>query len=574
MNNPATSNTPTEEKSDLPAGFWIRFAATWIDAAIIYLAVFIAEKGLNRFTIYVPFEITFLVTGLAYVLFFVAWKGRTPGKMLCGLTIKSMKDQRIGFVRTLLREVFGKVVSGLLFCIGFFWIGFTKTKRGWHDYIARTKVVRNQQATGRGKIALATVLIISSTWIAVKATQIITLYKDSQDMTMAENVRPRYLKRNSATLTEVSSLTQNDQKKFIDWLDTHGKTPADYAVEVAAQHQVTLFGEMHGQKEYLDFFNAIIPDLYHKAGVTCVAMEVCIAEDNDLLTRLVTAPEFDRELALQIARHNTWTTWGLKEYWDVFETVWKLNKSLPAGAKKMRVAGIDTRWDGPSLALIGLGDDGRKGPIWEKLRAIRCPISMLKLVKRDELMARNIVKEIIEKGERGIVWVGGHHAFANYCQPGVDPKTGTLVREMGRMAFMLHEKYADKIFDIRLHTLDPSPGLVIANYKGGEPLIGNFVETVMLARNNLPVGFTVEGSPFAMLRDSNSYYYHFQPSVAFSDLGSGYIFLKPSKDIRKCEWVDGFISKEMFMKHKPFYETVLNHPLKDAEEADRLMKEN
>jgi hypothetical protein len=102
---------------------------------------------------------------------------------------------------------------------------------------------------------------------------------------------------------------------------------------------VLVFGELHGTKDYLDFLNELLPVVYKRAGVTVLAMEVCLAEDNSELERLVTGATFDRDLALKLARHEPWGTWGFKEYWDVLETVWRLNQAIPPNQKRMRLIG-------------------------------------------------------------------------------------------------------------------------------------------------------------------------------------------------------------------------------------------
>jgi hypothetical protein len=337
---------------------------------------------------------------------------------------------------------------------------------------------------------------------------------------------------------------------FVQWLTEHGKDPADYAVDVASQHQVAIFGESHENLGQMSFLHKIIPALYHRAGVRCLAMEVCTREDNEDINRLITAPVYDPELALRISRHSPWQAWGFKEYWDTLETVWQLNRDLADGQQKMRIIGLDRQWDGPSIALVfSSGVDGVKAPIWEKLRVFRALATLpTSLAFRDELMAREVEREIIERGERGIVWVGGNHAFTHYKQP----------YGKGRMAYILHQKYGDKVFQVSLQALDFSPTFSITfprpGYQGPEPTINEFIERIMAVRGQAPVGFDITGGPFATLRDSTSYYYHSQPSADLADFTSGYIYLEPTAAFQKCQWTEGYITPGMYVRNKPFYE--------------------
>jgi uncharacterized RDD family membrane protein YckC len=549
------------------AGFWIRFAAMWVDLVIIYAGLSGAEAILNRLNIYVPFEMTFLVCALLYYVVFMGWKAQTPGKMICGLSVVSITGQRLRTFQVLVRETVGKLISWIPIMVGFFWIGISRNKRGWHDYIAGTRVIRSPLARRRGNTVLALVLIANGLLIGEKAITVRFLYQDARRMSLPRNVKTRYAKRDPSSLIEVSSLGEKDQKQFADWLNRNGKDPIDFAVDAAKDHQVVIFGERHQVKDELIFLKTLIPELCRRARVTCIAMEVCKVENNEQMNRLVTSPEFDRALAMKLARDGPWGMCGSKEYWDVFETVWQLNKTIATEGKKVRVVGIDTKWDGPSWALLGLGDEAQKGPPWERLRFARCGIDLLKLIMRDELMARNIEREIIEKEERGIVWVGKSHAFTHYRQPIVS-REGVLVREVGRMAFMLFRKYGERIININFNEPDPSPSY--GNFQGPEPLLGKFIESTMKLRGNAPVGFMLDESPFAVLRDRTSYYYYFQPRVALGDIASGYIFLKPQKEIAQCTWLDGYVSKEMFMKNKPFYEAYIGHKLSNANELNKI----
>lgn len=65
----------------------------------------------------------------------------TLGKKVLGLKVKDTVGNRITFGRATGRH-FGKVVSGLILCIGFIMAGFTAKKQALHDYIAGTLVVK------------------------------------------------------------------------------------------------------------------------------------------------------------------------------------------------------------------------------------------------------------------------------------------------------------------------------------------------------------------------------------------------------------------------------------------------
>ena len=78
---------------------------------------------------------------LYYVLFTYA-KGQTPGKMLLGLHVVDENGHKPNLKQVILREVIGKAISALALLIGYLWIIWDPKKRGWHDYMGGTYVVR------------------------------------------------------------------------------------------------------------------------------------------------------------------------------------------------------------------------------------------------------------------------------------------------------------------------------------------------------------------------------------------------------------------------------------------------
>lgn len=133
-----------------PAGFWIRLLAFILDGLIVdavivgALAANLAISGRGLFEVLGALPKlgpVLFVFGVIYTIFFWAWRGATPGKMALGLKIVMSDGTDIGFVRALVRYV-GYFVSGIILGIGFLMIAFTRGKRGLHDKLADTQVIR------------------------------------------------------------------------------------------------------------------------------------------------------------------------------------------------------------------------------------------------------------------------------------------------------------------------------------------------------------------------------------------------------------------------------------------------
>jgi uncharacterized RDD family membrane protein YckC len=531
------------------AGFWLRFAALLADVAILGLAVTVAKTLLVRGNIYLPFELSLLLSLVVYNSVLVAWRRRTFGKALCGLTVLSAGGERASTGRAALRETIGKLVSFCGLGLGYVWVGLSRRKRGWHDYIAGTVVLRDVRARKRARHVLSVALLVSMPLLGLYLFEVIGLLLLVKQMAPPRTARPAYVGRQPSQLTDVSSLKPVDENGLLDWIESRGRSPVDYAVAKAQQHQVVIFGESHEREAELRYLNELIPELYRRANVTCVAMEVCLAEDNRLIDQLVSAKEFDRYLALRIARRQPWGIWGWKGYWDVFETVWRVNREVPPDKEKIRVIGLDMAMDMPSLAMLGVESNAAgDAPIWEKLRVWRLLLTLPRVLARDASFAEQVEKEIIRKGRRGIVWVGRNHSIIHA------PQVFLPQKPWPRMGFMLHSRHAGEVFQIRLHGHDIPISLVDGDYQGSKPKMAGLLERIMQKRGGTPVGFDVTDSPFALLRDNGSLEYHFEPRLGFGDVASGYVFLAKRHELSECHWLPDYVTRGMFAANKPFYQ--------------------
>ena len=118
-------------------GFWIRVPAVIIDSVLVGVvdSILAAITGL---------PVLGLIIAILYYVLFIGLKGQTLGKMALRIQVVDAQGNVPGLGRAALREIVGKLVSGLVIFLGFFWIGWDRQKRGWHDHIARTYMVRKE----------------------------------------------------------------------------------------------------------------------------------------------------------------------------------------------------------------------------------------------------------------------------------------------------------------------------------------------------------------------------------------------------------------------------------------------
>ncbi len=148
-------------------GFWRRVAAYLIDALIVLIPLSLVyhvlgvAHGSGLTTTHDPGGGSSVHIGLwlrhpaDVVTLAVAWlyealqessaRQATPGKRALGLIVTGSEGARIGFGRATGRH-FAKYLSALILGIGFLMVAFMPRKRGLHDVIASTLVMRRPTA--------------------------------------------------------------------------------------------------------------------------------------------------------------------------------------------------------------------------------------------------------------------------------------------------------------------------------------------------------------------------------------------------------------------------------------------
>lgn len=75
-----------------------------------------------------------------YFVLFHGMDGKTIGKWFLSLRVVGAENERIGYRRACLRWIGSVALAPLL--LGFLWVLLSREKRAWHDYLARTWVIR------------------------------------------------------------------------------------------------------------------------------------------------------------------------------------------------------------------------------------------------------------------------------------------------------------------------------------------------------------------------------------------------------------------------------------------------
>ena len=151
-------------------GFWIRagaFVIDWVAAYLVAVAVAVAigfsitsgdadpstvdDVSLAFESINYSFLLLFWGISVAHSLLMTAWRGQTLGKMIVRIQVVDANGNVPSLQRVLIREGLRAVVLLALFPLGFVyaWVGMDLRKRGPHDHLGRSYVVRKRPGANR-----------------------------------------------------------------------------------------------------------------------------------------------------------------------------------------------------------------------------------------------------------------------------------------------------------------------------------------------------------------------------------------------------------------------------------------
>ncbi|MEI6300772.1 MAG: RDD family protein [Betaproteobacteria bacterium] len=133
------------------AGFWKRVVASLIDTLIVVIftlpllwafygsAYFSSDKAVHG----LADALIYYVLPAVFVIVFWRYKSATPGKMVISARIVDATTGGPPSTGQLIGRYFGYFVSIIPLCLGLLWVGLDKRKQGWHDKLANTVVIYN-----------------------------------------------------------------------------------------------------------------------------------------------------------------------------------------------------------------------------------------------------------------------------------------------------------------------------------------------------------------------------------------------------------------------------------------------
>ena len=131
------------------AGFWTRFISYLIDMIVIYaissLLNTISFGLLNKvldFPILGEKSLSYVIVMFTYFISMTYFFSQTLGKMIMKIKIETNRGDKLNFADVVYRELVGRLLTIFLAYLPYLAVAFTNKKKGLHDFIADTVVVK------------------------------------------------------------------------------------------------------------------------------------------------------------------------------------------------------------------------------------------------------------------------------------------------------------------------------------------------------------------------------------------------------------------------------------------------
>ena len=131
------------------AGFWIRFVAYVIDMIVIYAVASLLNTlsfGLLNKQVDFPIlgeeSLSYVIVMFTYFISMTYFFSQTLGKMIMKIKVETNRGDKLNLVDVVYRELVGRLLTIFLAYIPYIAVAFINKKKGLHDFIADTVVVK------------------------------------------------------------------------------------------------------------------------------------------------------------------------------------------------------------------------------------------------------------------------------------------------------------------------------------------------------------------------------------------------------------------------------------------------
>ena len=310
---------------------------------------------------------------------------------------------------------------------------------------------------------------------------------------------------------------------YIEVLETEGKEPIDFVVNKLEQVDLIIFDDaLHTAVEPFDFYQELIktPSFYKK--VKKIFIEAASVNKQQYIDAYLESEPENRELLYPAFQDDiNGTGWSFKTYFDLFHTIYVLNRSLPE-EQRLEVMGVDN----PTY--------------WSEIRTKRdLELFQKTLRSRDFFMYKMIVTELNYFGDsaKGIFLTNTRHAYK-----GIKNSRNEFYWNTGTF---FHQWHPDKTYSIHFHN-------VYLFFEKNEKTTMKFDriadgiwDSAFKALGNKPIAISLKNNVFGDEKYIGNHMLNVSPNQTMYDAYDALIFLAPLEHLRKTATI-GFIYTDKY----------------------------
>jgi hypothetical protein len=379
------------------------------------------------------------------------------------------------------------------------------------------------ERTGKYRIDGKTITLEWGSGVAVRGTL--------DGKTLTDKDGDKWVKQEKPVAQKLPLPVLDDKLRteLLGYLKQNYRTPEDYVLSKFKDHQIVFIGELHRVKHDPELVQQLIPRLC-QAGIYNLGIEFGTYRDQPKVDKLINMPVYDEQVARDIM-FDWYSSWGFKEYMDIYRAAWEVNHKLPEGAPHFRVVNLNATMD---WSFVKTAADRNNSEIMKKV----WPEG-----DSDSFMAGVILKEFGDKNQKALIYSGMHHAFTRYKEPIVDHGKVIGFGE-GRTGNLVYKKLGDRVFTICLHH-----PWTDSNWQAWVYPAEGVIDALLYNEPHLrPVGFDLAGTPFGDLGGKNSIYEKGYQPFSLKLFADGYIYIKPISQYQSVTADEKFITADNFKR--------------------------
>ncbi len=324
-------------------------------------------------------------------------------------------------------------------------------------------------------------------------------------------------------------LNEKDNSEYVNVLKTGGSSPIDFLNQKAALYDLIIFDDaLHLANEPFDFYRKIEGDSLFNSKVKYLFIEVFSINSQPYVDKYLNNPVKDSSILFKVFQDD-FTGYGLryKTYFDLFSTVWDVNKKFANAEDKIKIICVDMpiNW-----CSINSKQD------YELFQST--------LDARDYFMYKKILGELsgFKKGKKGIFLTNTRHAYKN-----IRNSEGELYWNCGTFFTQMNP---GKTYSIRLHNVTLAfisktktserssiEGLKEFDYKWIRMENGLW-DNAFKEYGNKPVAFSITDNVFGSTKYVGNHMLNVLSGQMMQDAYDAVIFLAPLENLHFTAMVD------------------------------------